>query len=123
MIAPDANTRRWQRYPVELPVRIFPCSRLPATAVVGRGTRLSEGGMALYAGVEMEPDDLIEIEFPTPNPVRVMAAVRNRSGHSFGLEFLAWAEQPAGLPVIFPSGRGSREFWASRVCLRDHSRL
>ena len=123
MIASDANIRRWQRHPVELPVRIFPCSRLPAIAVIGRGTRLSQGGMALYAGVDMEPDDLIEIEFPTPNPVRVMAAVRNRSGQSFGLEFLAWAEQPDGLPVIFPSGRGSHEFWASRVCLRVHWRL
>ena len=71
----------------------------------------------------MEPDDLVEIEFPTPTPVRVMAAVRNRSGHSFGLEFLAWAERPGGLPLIFPSGRGSTEFWASRVCLRDHWRL
>lgn len=98
MTGSHANIRRWQRHPVEVPVRILPCSRLPATAVAGRGTRLSQGGMALYAGVDMEPDDLIEVEFPTPNPVRLMAAVRNRSGHSFGLEFLALPGQPGGLP-------------------------
>jgi len=54
--------------------------------------------MALYAGVDMEPDDLIEVEFPTPNPVRVMATVRNRTGHHFGLEFLAMPGQSLGLP-------------------------
>jgi CO/xanthine dehydrogenase FAD-binding subunit len=52
--------------------------------------------MALYAGADLEPDDLIEIEFPTQNPVRVMAAVRNRSGHRFGLEFLALPGQAGG---------------------------
>jgi PilZ domain len=98
MTASHATIRRWQRHPVELPVRILPCSRLPASAVAGRGTGLSQGGMALYAVVDMEPDDLIEVEFPTPHPVRVMATVRNRSGHRFGLEFLALPGQPGGRP-------------------------
>lgn len=98
MTGSHANIRRWQRHPVELPVRILPCSRLPATAVAGRGTGLSQGGMALDARVDMEPDDLIEVEFPTPHPVRVMATVRNRNGHRFGLEFLAVPGQPGSLP-------------------------
>jgi len=98
MNVPDANTRRWQRHSVDLPVRVLLCSRLPATAVAGRGTGLSQGGMALDAGVDIEPDDLIEVEFPTANSVRVMAAVRNRCGHRFGLEFLALPGQPGGLP-------------------------
>ena len=71
----------------------------------------------------MQPDDLIEIEFPTPSPVRVMAAVRNRSGYSFGLEFLAVPGHPGALPGIFFTGRGSCEFWASRLCLGVHWRL
>jgi hypothetical protein len=89
MTASHTNTRRWHRYPEELRVRILPCSRLPAIAVTGRGTGLSQGGMALHAGVDMELDDLVEIEFPTPHPVKVIATVRNRSGRYFGLEFLA----------------------------------
>ena len=44
--------------------------------------------MALHAGVDMELDDLVEIEFPTPRPVRVMATVRNRNGRYFELEFV-----------------------------------
>ena len=89
MNASHTNTRRWQRYPEDLRVHILPCSRLPAIAVTGRATGLSQGGMALHAGVDMELDDLVEIEFLTPHPVKVMATVRNRNGRYFGLEFLA----------------------------------
>jgi hypothetical protein len=97
------NTRRWQRYPVDVPVRILPCSRLPAIAVTARGTELSQGGMALYTGVDMEPDDLMEVEFLSPHPWKVMATVRNRSGHYFGLEFLArLSRQASGVPKNRP---------------------
>lgn len=81
MTASHTNTRRWHRYPEELRVRIL----LPAIAVTGRGTGLSQGGMALLAGVDMELDDLVEIEFPTPHPVKVIATVRNRHGRYFGV--------------------------------------
>ena len=103
MTASHTNTRRWPRYSEDLRVRILPCSRLPAIAVTGRGTGLSQGGMALYTRIDMEPDDLVEVEFPTPRPVKVMAAVRNRNGHYFGLEFLAkFHGQPSGLPKNRP---------------------
>jgi hypothetical protein len=103
MTASDAHTRRWQLYPDELRVRVLPCSRLSAIAVAGRGAGLRQGGMALHAGVDMELDDLVEIEFPTPHPVRVMAAVRNRYGRCFQLEFLARLNgQTGGLPKNRP---------------------
>jgi PilZ domain-containing protein len=103
MTTSHTNTRRWQRYPVDVPVRILPCSRLPAIAVTGRGTELSQGGMALYTGVDMEPDDLLEVEFLSAHPLKVMATVRNRSGHYFGLEFLArLSRQASGLPMNRP---------------------
>jgi hypothetical protein len=103
MITSHTTTRRWQRYPVDLPVRILPCSRLPATAITGRDTELSQGGMALYTGADMEPDDLMEVEFLSPHPFKVMATVRNRSGHHFGLEFLArLSRQASGLPKNRP---------------------
>src|SRR2546430_14066005 len=95
--------RSWQRHPMDLPVRILPCSRLPAIAMTGRGTELSHGGMALYTGVDLEPDDLIEVEFMVPDPLRVMATVRNRSGYYFGLQFLAiLSGQASGLPKNRP---------------------
>ena len=98
------NTRRWQRHPtMDLPVRILPCSRLPAIAMTGRGTELSQGGMALYTGMDLEPDDLIQVEFLVPDPLRVMATVRNRSGDYFGLEFLPMSPgQASGSPKNQP---------------------
>jgi len=72
---------------------------LGAIAVTGRGTELSQCGMALYAGVDLEPDDLMEVEFLIPDSLRVMAIVRNRDGYYFGLEFLAILPgQASGLP-------------------------
>ena len=49
---------------------------------------MSEGGMVLYAGILLNPGDLLEIEFDTPNPSRLPAIVRFRSGFCFGLEFI-----------------------------------
>ena len=86
-------TRRWRRYPLDLPVRILFCSRLPAIAVIGRATVLSQGGMALFTGVDMELNDLIEVEFLIPQPLKVMATVRSRCGYHFGLAFLQMRPQ------------------------------
>jgi hypothetical protein len=62
-----------------------------AKIVDARGRDMSEGGMAVFAGVELRVGDIIEIEF-TPaysgQPMRVKAEVRNRRGYSYGIEFL-----------------------------------
>ena len=82
------NTRRWMRHPVELPVRISPRGGDPRFAIPGRGIEISEGGMALYAGLPLQPGDYMDIEFQTAGGARVAAVVRNRTGFCFGLEFL-----------------------------------
>jgi len=56
--------------------------------VPGRGTELSQGGMALYAGLPLKPGDLIEIEFQIPSRRQVSGIIRDRNGYCFGLEFL-----------------------------------
>jgi hypothetical protein len=88
MPAPQ-NTRRWDRLPVDLPVRVVTSKGFSTTVVMGRGTELSEGGMVLYAGILLNPGDLLELEFDTPLASRVPAIVRSRSGFCFGLEFIA----------------------------------
>jgi hypothetical protein len=82
------NTRRWPRLPVELPVRVVTSKGFSTTVVPGRGTEMSEGGMVLYAGILLNPGDLLEIEFDTPVPSRLPAIVRTRNGFCFGLEFI-----------------------------------
>jgi len=83
-----ANTRRWQRHLVDLPVRILPGNGISQTPLPGRGSEISEGGMALYVGIQLEPGDLMEVEFETPHCVRVAGIVRSKVGYCFGLEFL-----------------------------------
>ncbi len=83
------KTRRWDRLPVDLPVRVVTSKGFSSTVVMGRGTELSQGGMVLYAGILLNPGDLLEVEFDTPVHSRVPAIVRSRNGFCFGLEFIA----------------------------------
>jgi hypothetical protein len=83
------NTRRWDRLPVDIPVRVVTSKGFFTTVVAGRGTELSQGGMVLYAGILLNPGDLLELEFDMPFHSRVPAIVRSRNGFCFGLEFIA----------------------------------
>lgn len=91
---PQANyeaLRRWPRYAIDVPVRLI-TQRPTKTAVVqGRGRELNRGGMAVYAGVEVFIDEQVAVEFTPPyagQPVRVRGFVRNRSGYTYGIEFI-----------------------------------
>ncbi len=85
-----ARMRRWPRYRINVPVRLV-VQRPDKTVIVsGRGMELNEGGMALFAGVELKTGQRVEIEFTPPygQPLRVRSTVRNRSGYNYGTEFL-----------------------------------
>jgi hypothetical protein len=79
------STRRWPRYHASLPVLIATQSTNP---VPGLACEISQGGMALYGGVDLHPGDVMEIQFQTAGKLRMAGVVRNRSGFCFGLEFL-----------------------------------
>ena len=88
-----ARKRRWQRFKIDVPIRLIYWNSLHAAKIAdARGRDMSEGGMAVFAGVELRVGDIIEIEF-TPaysgQPLRVKAEVRNRRGYSYGIEFLS----------------------------------
>jgi PilZ domain len=85
------NSRRFRRFKLDVPVRVIVHSDEKTRIVDGRGNELNEGGMAVSAGVELEVGDTIEVEFTpayTHQPLRARAAVRNRNGYRYGLEFL-----------------------------------
>ena len=82
------SRRRWERMPVDMPVRVVTSKGFSTTVVEGRGTEMSQGGMVLYAGILLNPGDLLEIEFDTPTLTRMPAIVRSRNGFCFGLEFI-----------------------------------
>ncbi len=85
---PPANTRRCPRHQVNLPVRVAPGNDASQIAAPGLATEISQSGMALYGGIELQPGDLMEVEFQTSSHLRVAGVVRNRTGYCFGLEFL-----------------------------------
>ena len=87
----DSHVRRWRRYSVNVPIRVIIQRAMKSTIVQGRGSALSEGGMAIFAGAELKPGEHIAVEFTPPYsapPIRVEARVCNRSGYDYGLEFL-----------------------------------
>jgi hypothetical protein len=85
------GVRRWPRYKVDVPIRIIVRIETKVVILDGRGNSLSEGGMALFAGVELKPGDQVAVEFTPPYagpPIRVEARICNRAGYNYGLEFL-----------------------------------
>ena len=83
--------RRWKRYQIRVPVRLVVHRGDLTARVNGRGTELNEGGMCVFAGVDLNPGDQVELEFTSPyseEPLRIWATMRNRYGYYYGLEFL-----------------------------------
>lgn len=110
-----ARKRRWDRKRIDVPIRlIFWNSLHTAKIVEARGRDMSEGGIAVFAGVELRIGDIVEIEF-TPaysgRPLRVKAEVRNRRGYSYGVEYLndsaAEQTQAARLRELLISASGN----------------
>jgi hypothetical protein len=107
--------RRWDRKTIDVPIRlIFWNSLHTAKIVEARGRDMSEGGIAVFAGVELRIGDIVEIEF-TPaysgQPLQVKAEVRNRRGYSYGVEYLndsaAEQTQAARLRELLISASGN----------------
>jgi hypothetical protein len=56
--SPDSTAiRLWPRYKVNVPIRVIVSRPMKASIFDGRGTSLSEGGMALFAGAELRLGD------------------------------------------------------------------
>jgi hypothetical protein len=83
--------RRWRRHKVDVPIRVIVHGTSKTSLFDGRGNELSEGGMALTAGLELRLGDRVEIEFTPPysgSPIRHRGIVRNRTGYRYGIEFV-----------------------------------
>jgi hypothetical protein len=82
--------RRWQRYRLNLPIRLI-VSREDSTRIAdGRANDISEGGMLIFAGMELRSDDRVLVEFTPPyssDPIRAPGIVRHRRGYNYGVEF------------------------------------
>jgi hypothetical protein len=82
--------RRWQRYRLNLPIRLI-VTRDEGTRIAdGRANDISEGGMLIFAGIELRAEDKVVVEFTPPyssHPLRAPGIVRHRRGYNYGVEF------------------------------------
>jgi hypothetical protein len=86
-----SHVRRWRRFDVNVPIRVIIRQAMKSTIVDGRGSALSDGGMAIFAGAELKPGEQVAVEFTPPYsapPIRVEARICNRRGYNYGVEFL-----------------------------------
>lgn len=83
--------RRWPRYRLDIPVRLIADKCGKVAIVQGRGNELNEGGLTLFAGIELSLDEHISVEFTPPyagGAIRARCIVRNREHYRYGVEFL-----------------------------------
>lgn len=83
--------RRWQRYRLNIPIRLIYTHEGTSKIVSGRGNDMSEGGVLVFAGLELKTADEVSIEFTPPfsaGPVRAKGIVRHRRGYNYGVEFV-----------------------------------
>ena len=85
--------RRWQRYHFDVPIRLVFENGNHTRVAEGRGTELNEGGLGLYAGIELEIGDQVEVELTVPFyglPLKLQGVVRNRpgNGYYYGIQFV-----------------------------------
>jgi len=94
----SANTRRFPRYRMHTPVyTVVPGES--NVVVPGLVSKLSRTGMEVYTGVNLQPGELMEVEFRTGDrTLRVAGIIRNRSGFCFGLEFCGLRIELGELP-------------------------
>src|ERR671935_318725 len=85
---PYTKARRWQRYQMDAPVQVVLWDGSARVRVPGRVTEISAGGMGLYAGIHLQPNEPLEIEFLTPARAKIVGIVRSCSGCFLGLEFV-----------------------------------
>ena len=93
------SKRRSVRYKLDVPLRVILHKEDATLLRDGRGTELSETGMCVMVGMELNLGIELEIEFTLPfsgEPIRVAGAVRNRDGYRYGCEFI-------------PDGQGERK--------------
>jgi hypothetical protein len=86
MAPSPVNTRRWPRKQIDLQVHVILRDGESTVFVPGRLIEISKGGLALFAGINLQPGDPLEVELPEPYS-RVKGTIRSRDGYCFGVEF------------------------------------
>jgi hypothetical protein len=94
-------TRRYPRYPMDTRMNVQVFRSGNTSYLWGRSTELGLDGIGGTLTGELEPGEVVSMEFPIPLhpfPLRLRAVVRYRIGLHYGFEFLTpTADQRASL--------------------------
>jgi c-di-GMP-binding flagellar brake protein YcgR len=82
--------RRWDRYKVEIRVKVNLTRNGQQQSLTGTAHDISEGGMGLFLPGELQPGETIEIDFAMPYSQRrvIRGVVRNHERFQYGVQFL-----------------------------------
>jgi PilZ domain len=86
------NPRRFVRYPADIHLSIQVFRNAGSLSLWGRSSELGEDGMGATLTEEIEPGEVVSMEFSLPvtsYPMKIRALVRYRTGLRHGFEFLA----------------------------------
>jgi hypothetical protein len=102
----NSGERRWQRYHFDVPIRLVTSNLQHIRVAEGRGTELNEGGLGLYAGIELEVGDPLEVELTVPFyslSLKLHGVVRNRpgNGYYYGIQFVDTDARQKGEIALF----------------------
>jgi hypothetical protein len=87
----NAPVRRWQRFKIDVRVKVRRWEEPDNAGVVVRSYVMSEGGMSVYAPESLEIGTHVLVEFRLPESsreLRLRALIRNRCGFRCGMEFV-----------------------------------
>src|SRR5271168_1830423 len=88
---PRGDERRWERRPVDVPIRVLAKNPTGTNVIQDRGTKMSAGGFCLFALANLAIGARIDVELVDSNcdkPIWVSGVIRNRVVYLYGVEFL-----------------------------------
>ncbi len=88
--------RKALRYMVDVPVKISFTDGDKTATHHGTGTNISESGMRVFVPRDLEMGRWLTVELNLPynrEELKVRAAIRNRVGFEYGIEFLEISEE------------------------------
>jgi hypothetical protein len=86
-----AQLRRWDRYRIDVRLKVFFAAHGEKSTAFGRGNNLSQGGMGAYipCAIPLGAQVVLEVSFPySAAEARLTAVVRTCEGFRYGLEFV-----------------------------------
>ncbi len=90
------ESRRYQRFRVDIRLRMVTGPANNNRTVFARGSNISEGGLRAFVPADLVLGDMVTVELILPyseKKISVRGMLRNREGFSYGVEYAASTTQ------------------------------